>query len=171
MKKRKRREELDYYSRLAIARYIDDGLTITQIANLLNRDYQVIWGELKRRTDENGEYDPVAAQEQAIEAKKYTEEDLEKRRILTPEAKVYIEEKLSLKWSPRQIASHIKKDTGVYISYPTIYRYIREGIVKVDVKRDLRRSGKKHNKSTETRGKIKVGDRAIMYRPYFGEKA
>lgn len=54
----------------------------------------------------------------------------------------------------------------IYISYPTIYRYIREGLVKY-VKKDLRQGGKKFNKSTEKRGKIKVGDRAIMYRPTF----
>ena len=76
---------------------------------------------------------------------------------MNDETKAYIEEKLSLKWSPRQIASQIEKDTGHYISYPTIYRYIRNGLVKVDVKRDMRQAGKKYNKSSEKRGKLDVG--------------
>ncbi|HBI0691209.1 TPA: helix-turn-helix domain-containing protein, partial [Staphylococcus aureus] len=86
------------------------------------------------------------------------------RRRLNDETKAYIEEKLSLKWSPRQIASQIEKDTGHYISYPTIYRYIRNGLVKVDVKRDMRQAGKKYNKSSEKRGKLDVGSRVIKYR-------
>lgn len=83
---------------------------------------------------------------------------------MNDETKAYIEEKLSLKWSPRQIASQIEKDTGHYISYPTIYRYIRNGLVKVDVKRDMRQAGKKYNKSSEKRGKLDVGSRVIKYR-------
>lgn len=71
---------------------------------------------------------------------------------------------MALKWSPRQISSQIEKDTGQYISYPTIYRYIRQGIVKVNKERDMRRSGKKYNKSNEKRGKIDVGNRVIRYR-------
>ena len=63
----------------------------------------------------------------------------------------------------RQIASQIEKIQN-YISYPTIYRYIRNGLVKVDVKRDMRQAGKKYNKSSEKRGKLDVGSRVIKYR-------
>ncbi|HGZ8877833.1 TPA: helix-turn-helix domain-containing protein [Staphylococcus aureus] len=139
MKKRKKRKELDYKTRLAIAKYLNDGLNIIQISKILGRD-------------------------DAIKSRSISDEQVAKRRRLNDETKAYIEEKLSLKWSPRQIASQIEKDTGYYISYPTIYRYIRNGLVKVDVKRDMRQAGKKYNKSSEKRGKLDVGSRVIKYR-------
>ncbi|HCX9539693.1 TPA: transposase, partial [Staphylococcus aureus] len=107
---------------------------------------------------------PLLAEEDAIKSRSISDEQVAKRRRLNDETKAYIEEKLSLKWSPRQIASQIEKDTGHYISYPTIYRYIRNGLVKVDVKRDMRQAGKKYNKSSEKRGKLDVGARVIKYR-------
>ncbi|AXG30382.1 helix-turn-helix domain-containing protein [Staphylococcus aureus] len=159
------RRKVDLNTRLAIAKYLYDGNSTSDIARLLDRDYSVILNELKRYTFDDI-YDPVLAHELASKAYNHTEEHKEESRKLDDRTKVYIEEKLACQWSPRQIAERIEKDIGVYISYPTIYRYIREGLVKY-VKKDLRQGGKKFNKSTEKRGKIKVGDRAIMYRPTF----
>ncbi|SCT28278.1 transposase [Staphylococcus caeli] len=165
MAKRKKREEVDYYTRLAIAKYISEGKSIAETARIINRNYRVVYDELRKRSDENGQYNPVLAEEHAIESRSFTAEDIEKRRALSPKTKAYIEEKLALKWSPRQIASQIEVDTGVYISYPTIYRYIRKGLVHVNRERDLRYGGKKYTKSTEKRGKLDVGHRVIRYRP------
>lgn len=165
MSNRKKREEVDYYTRLAIAKYISEGKSIAETARIINRNYRVVYDEINKRSDENGHYNPVLAQEHAIESRRYTEEDIISRRALRPETKAYIEEKLALKWSPRQIASQIEADTGVYISYPTIYRYIRKGLVEVNKERDMRHGGKKYNKTTEKRGKLDVGRRVIRYRP------
>ena len=158
MKKRKKRKELDYKTRLAIAKYLNDGLNIIQISKIL-----VLYREVNKRSVD-GVYNPLLAEEDAIKSRSISDEQVAKRRRLNDETKAYIEEKLSLKWSPRQIASQIEKDTGYYISYPTIYRYIRNGLVKVDVKRDMRQAGKKYNKSSEKRGKLDVGSRVIKYR-------
>ncbi|HDF3782834.1 TPA: helix-turn-helix domain-containing protein, partial [Staphylococcus aureus] len=147
MKKRKKRKELDYKTRLAIAKYLNDGLNIIQISKILGRDDAVLYREVNKRSVD-GVYNPLLAEEDAIKSRSISDEQVAKRRRLNDETKAYIEEKLSLKWSPRQIASQIEKDTGYYISYPTIYRYIRNGLVKVDVKRDMRQAGKKYNKSS-----------------------
>ncbi|WPF96927.1 helix-turn-helix domain-containing protein [Staphylococcus aureus] len=163
----RKHRKIDLNTRLAIAKYLYDGVSIADIARLLNRQYVVIWREVRRYTFD-GVYDPVLAHEFASVAYNYTEEDREQLRKIDDEAKKYIEEKLSRQWSPRQIAKRIEKDIGIYISYPTIYRYIRAGLVKYE-KQDLRRKGKKFNKSTEKRGKIEVGDRAIMYRSKFSK--
>ncbi|MCO4460303.1 helix-turn-helix domain-containing protein [Staphylococcus aureus] len=163
MKQRKKRVEIDFNTRLAIAKYLNDGVSIAEIARILGRAYTVVQSEVKKRSV-NGEYNPLLAEEHARNKRKYSPEKIEKVRVIDDRTKAYIEEKLSLKWSPRQIASQIEKDTGQYISYPTIYRYIRQGIVKVNIERDMRRSGKKFNKSTEKRGKLDVGDRVIRYR-------
>ena len=167
--KRRPRRKVDLYTRLSIAKYLNDGMSIASLARTLDRDYTVIYKEIKQYTFD-GLYDPVLAQEMASVSQKLTEEEKANRRKLDDKIKIYIEEKLSKKWSPRQIASQIEKDIGVYVSYPTIYRYIRRGLVKVDIKKDMRHGGKKYNKSTEKRGKIKVGDRAIMYRPAFNKE-
>ncbi|HHQ5170699.1 TPA: helix-turn-helix domain-containing protein [Staphylococcus aureus] len=164
-KERKKRRPIDLNTRLAIAKYLYDGVSTADIARLLNRAYFVIWNELKRYTF-NNIYDPILAHELASEAYNHTEEHKEASRKLDGRTKAYIEEKLSQQWSPRQIAKKIEQDVGVYISYPTIYRYMREGLVEY-VKKDLRQGGNKYNKTTEKRGKIKVGERAIMYRPTF----
>ncbi|NKO44248.1 transposase [Staphylococcus aureus] len=156
-------------TRLAIAKYLYDDVPIADIARLLDREYVVIWRELKRYTFD-GFYDPVLAHELASEAYNHTEEHKEKSRKLDNNAKLYIENKLACQWSPQQISERIEQDIGIYISYTTIYRYMREGLVEY-VKKDLRQGGKKYNKSTETRGKIKVGNRAIMYRSRYCKRS
>ncbi|HGO2072826.1 transposase [Staphylococcus aureus] len=168
-KERKKRRPIDLTTRLAIAKYLSDDVPIADIARLLNRAYFVIWNELRRYTFDDV-YDPVLAHELASVTYNHTEEHKEKSRKLDNKTKVYIEGKLACQWSPRQIAERIEQDIGIYISYPTIYRYMREGLVEY-VKKDLRQGGKKYNKSTEKRGKIKVGNRAIMYRSRFCKRS
>lgn len=159
----KRTKDLDFKVRLAIAKYLNEGMKISEIAHILGRSWGAIYREVRERSVD-GEYNPLIAQEDAIEKRSHSEERKQKGRALDEKTKAYIEEKLALKWSPRQIASQIEKDTGKYISYPTIYRYIRAGLVKVNVERDMRQSGKKYNKTTEKRGKLDVGHRTIRYR-------
>lgn len=163
------RRKVDLNTRLAIAKYLYDGNSTSDIARLLNRNYVVVWRELKRYTF-NDIYDPIIAHELASKAYNHTEKHKEESRKLDDRTKVYIEKKLACQWSPRQIAERIEQDIGIYISYPTIYRYMREGLVEY-VKKDLRQGGKKYNKSTEKRGKIKVGNRAIMYRSRFCKRS
>ena len=163
MSMRKRRET-DFNMRLGIAKYLKDGYKISEIARILDRDYTVVYNEFRNRSV-NGKYNPIEAQEDADDKQAFTEEEKAERRRINDTTKKYIEDKLAKKWSPRQIASQIEKDTGTYISYPTIYRYIRKGLVKVNHERDLRQGGKKYNKSSEKRGKLDVGNRVIRYRP------
>lgn len=62
----------------------------------------------------------------------------------------YIEEKLALKWSPRQISARMPKDINKELSFATIYRLIRDKKVEYK-KEDLRFKGNNYNKSTEKR--------------------
>lgn len=160
----RKRRETDFNMRLGIAKYLKDGYKISEIARILDRDYTVVYNEIRNRSV-NGKYNPIEAQEDADDKQGFTEEEKAERRRINDTTKKYIEDKLAKKWSPRQIASQIEKDTGTYISYPTIYRYIRKGLVKVNHERDLRQGGKKYNKSSEKRGKLDVGNRVIRYRP------
>ncbi|MFW3602246.1 transposase [Staphylococcus caprae] len=160
----RKRRETDFNMRLGIAKYLKDGYKISEIARILDRDYTVVYNEIRNRSV-NGKYNPIEAQEDADDMQAFTEEEKAERRRINDTTKKYIEDKLAKKWSPIQIASQIEKDTGTYISYPTIYRYIRKGLVKVNHERDLRQGGKKYNKSSEKRGKLDVGNRVIRYRP------
>lgn len=169
-KKRRARRNIYFEERLAIARYLNENLSIAEIARILDRSYDVVWREVNHKKV-NGVYNPVMAEEEALESRQMSEKQKQLRSCLTPEVKEYIENKLALKWSPRQISARMYEDIGVKLTFKTIYRYIKDGKVKVNVEKDLRFGGKKYNKTSEKRGKIKVGDRAIMYRPYFGDKS
>ncbi|HDH6082987.1 MULTISPECIES: helix-turn-helix domain-containing protein [Staphylococcus] len=164
-KKRKRREAVDLDTRLAIKKYLEDGYSVLEIAHLIGRHHNVVYYELKKRCQKDGTYDPIKAHKMAKEAKKMSEQDKLKMSSLNNVVKKYIEEKLALKWSPRQISSEMKNDIGYSVSYSTIYKYIKEGQVKVNKAVDMRQGGKKYNKTTEQRGKLKIGEhRQIRFR-------
>ncbi|WP_457806458.1 transposase [Staphylococcus aureus] len=156
-KKRKKRQAMDLETRLAIKSYLEYGYSVLEIAELTGRHHNVIYYELNNRCQSDGTYNPIKAHQMAKETKKMSAEDKLKMSSLNDTIKKYIEQKLSLKWSPRQISSEMERDIGYYVSYSTIYRYIREGQVKVNKRTDLRRAGNKYTKSTEQRGKIKIG--------------
>ncbi|MCU7557645.1 helix-turn-helix domain-containing protein [Macrococcus capreoli] len=151
---------LTFDDRCAIANYLDMGKNYSEIARLLNLKNTTVRNEIVNRS-ENGVYN-------AVQAQKHYDESMQFNRgkfLKVDEDMIdYIEKKLALKWSPRQIAAKMPDDIGKYLSFATIYRLIREN--KVEYKKtDLRFKGSNYNKSSETRGKIQVGERAIMYRP------
>ena len=59
--KKKKRKELDYKTRLAIAKYLNDGLNIIQISKILGRDDAVLYREVNKRSVD-GVYNPLLAE-------------------------------------------------------------------------------------------------------------
>ena len=57
----KKRKELDYKTRLAIAKYLNDGLNIIQISKILGRDDAVLYREVNKRSVD-GVYNPLLAE-------------------------------------------------------------------------------------------------------------
>ena len=80
MKKRKKRKELDYKTRLAIAKYLNDGLNIIQISKILGRDDAVLYREVNKRSVD-GVYNPLLAEEDAIKSRSISDEQVAKRRV------------------------------------------------------------------------------------------
>lgn len=78
MKKRKKRKELDYKTRLAIAKYLNDGLNIIQISKILGRDDAVLYREVNKRSVD-GVYNPLLAEEDAIKSRSISDEQVAKR--------------------------------------------------------------------------------------------
>ncbi|WBF53992.1 helix-turn-helix domain-containing protein [Macrococcoides canis] len=153
-------KHLTFDDRCGIANYYAAGKNYSQIARLLGLKIDTVRTEIIKRS-KNGVYNAVEAQKDYEEKMSATKGMLFK---VDDEMLRYIEEKLALKWSPRQISARMPKDINKELSFATIYRLIRDKKVEYK-KEDLRFKGNNYNKSTEKRGKIQVGNRAIMYRP------
>ncbi|UBH13602.1 helix-turn-helix domain-containing protein [Macrococcus armenti] len=159
-----KRKRLTLKDRCAIAEYHAAGKNNSQIARLLNLNVNTVRNEIVSKSV-NGVYN-------AVEAQKIYDANMSSHKgklfKVDDEMIQYIEEKLALKWSPRQISARMPKDINKELSFATIYRLIRDKKVEYK-KEDLRFKGNNYNKSTEKRGKIQVGNRAIMYRPIKSE--
>lgn len=140
------------------------------IAAAIGKCKSVVSRELKRNSDKrNNEYKHELAQ------KKYNERLATKPKIikLTAAVKAFIGEKLSIKYSPEQIAGFAKKEGIICVSHERIYQYIwadkrKKGILY----ENLRTQGKRYRKrgsSKDKRGIIK--DRiSISERPLIVEE-
>lgn len=98
-----------------------------------------------------------------------------RERLKNKEIKIYVLEKLKLRWSPEQIAGRLKKDFGYNISHEAIYQFIyaqyRRGgngkLVGVDLVRYLRHKHKRrarkyvpyHDIPLNEQGKVYIHDR------------
>ena len=154
------REKLDHYRA--------EGKSITCIAELLGRNKSTISRELRRNTIE-GEYMPCKAQ---VQYQKRREVCKPAKRLEDSNLFSFVSDKfLKHQWSPEEIAGRLRQERGeTVISYATIYRAIRDGLLdeaarKVDpyvskAKYKLRHRGKKrHTKGTEERrGKIIISN-------------
>lgn len=98
MKKRKKRKELDYKTRLAIAKYLNDGLNIIQISKILGRDDAVLYREVNKRSVD-GVYNPLLAEEDAIKSRSISDEQVAKRRRLNDETKYLYASRLNTRKS------------------------------------------------------------------------
>ncbi|BFQ97060.1 IS30 family transposase [Enterococcus cecorum] len=142
--------------RLAIADYLKQGKSYSEIARLIERNVSTVSREIKRNS-RNGVYNPAIAQERA-NVRKHKKTN---RSRFTEEIKEKIEKGLEKNWSPEQIKGYYARNGEEMVSTKTIYRYIHSG--KVGKKKELRRKGKPYvPKDPET--KI-LGKESIHARP------
>ncbi len=155
--------------RACLRKYYVEGKSYREIAQLLGRNVSTISREIARnythRYDINTYY-PHTAQKKYMLRRSFCHRGM----FWDDEIINYINEKLSLTWSPEQIARtpcSMKLPT-----FKTIYRWIYEKyLVKGNLK-VLRRKGK--HTETETRGKNKTGksirkrDKSVYKRKEFG---
>ena len=147
-----------------ILKYHTLKMTITQIANVLDRNKSTISRELRRNSDLNG-YSPSKATSRYLDRRKNCHPVL---KLSDPGLFAYVKEKfLNEQWSPEQIQGRLKLENAQWsISYSTIYRAIyahmfdepglshgNRGAI-----RKLRHRGKsRHTKDyVERRGKIRI---------------
>lgn len=142
--------------------FLSLGETNEQIGARINRHKSTITRELQRNTI-NGKYSPSGAEILYKERKTKcgAKNILECNSALNSEIKEHLENKLS----PEAISGRMKLEEKKAVSFKTIYRGIKNGIVDVSEKEVLVRKGKVRPRTTEeTRGKI-VDRKPIEERP------
>jgi transposase, IS30 family len=133
--------------------------SIRAIARILCRPASCISREIKRNLPlERVVYTPRLAHARALEKRKSRGRIV---RLKSEDIRMYVIEKLHLRWSPEQIAGRIKKDLGRSISHEAIYQFIyhqihREGhgTIKmncIDLRPCLRRSRKRRQPTSMRR--------------------
>ena len=156
--------------RCCLREYYVKGKSYREIARLLGRNVSSISRELRRNCTffrDIPRYYPYTAQKKSNLRNSYRHRGMYwKQEVLE-----YIDEKLSLTWSPEQIA---KTPCGMKMpSFKTIYRWIDERYLRSTLK-NLRRKGKTRkrlgNGGRFTTGKsIRKRDKSVYSRKEFGQ--
>ena len=129
------------------------GFSIRVIARMLNRSPSSVSREFRRNCYANGEY----AAHHADKLYRKRRKNCGRKPILKEgPARDYVLEKMSLRWSPEQIAGRSKLDNEPFgISFPTIYRAIDSGVLPPQLKKIMRFKWQhKKCKGEDKRGKI-----------------
>ena len=142
--------------------FLQNGMSIREIAKALKRNPSTISREIKRnRAAVNKIYYPNAAQ------KKYDarRQKCHRKKMFNQNMIEEIKNKIEKHWSPEQIYYRAKLDNIVLPSVSTIYRMIHDKRILNITMEKLRRKGK-FKRPAETRGKFNVdGSRTIKKRP------
>ena len=112
------------------------GFSIRVIARMLHRSPSSVSREFRRNCYANGEY---AAHHADKLYRKRRKNCGRKPKLKEGPARDYVLEKMSLRWSPEQIAGRSKLDNEPFgISFPTIYRAIDSGVLPPQLKKIMR---------------------------------
>lgn len=137
------------------------GLRPPAIARILGRDPTTIRRELKRSKPRYIGYSPLVAQ---IDARKKKHKPRQPKKLHYQPLWRIVKCKLSLRWSPEQIARYLKKkyaeDSRMQVSHESIYTYIYV-LPRGEMRKELisylrqgRRGRQRRKRDTDERGKI-----------------
>lgn len=156
---------LSSLEREEISRGLSAGLTLTQIADLIGRSASTISREVKRNGGRS-EYRANLADRRAWTQSKRPKKCL---LALNESLRWAVAEKLSLDWSPEQVAGWLKRqfpdDKSMHVSHETIYRSLfiqARGVLKKELvkhlrsRRNMRRS--RHRSSEEPESRTSISD-------------
>ena len=156
--------------RYKIEAYINAGSSISEIAELVDKDKSVISREIKRNSDQrSGVYKAVLADKKALNRHNVKP----KKRTLTTEVEANILFYLKKDYSPEQIVGRAKIDKRAMVSTERIYQYIWENKRRGGLLyKHLRTKGKKYKKRGHLKDKrgLIIGRVDISERPSIVEK-
>lgn len=122
MKKNKGYSHLSRDERFVVEKMQRAGSSVRQIARVLSRSPNSISKEL-RRNKVKGRYDTDRAQQKAQVRRATSKRDCMK--VVTGKYEKIVQEKLTMKWSPRQISAYMKQEYGIILSAKAIYKYAK----------------------------------------------
>ena len=130
--------------RYTICTMLQSGYSQSEIARVINKDKSVISREISRNADgRSGQYKDDLAHRKYLKRQEYKR----KPRSFTPEVECYIRDKLSLKYSPEQIAGAAKKNGDACVSHERIYQFIwKDKRQKGNLHLNLRNRGRRYRK-------------------------
>lgn len=101
---------------------LEAGYRKSEIARTIGVSKSTVTREVRRNADgRSGAYRYALAQRKAEERKRSKPHAV----ALTPEAKAYVEQKLTQdRWTPEQVSERAKREGGIRVSTTTIYRHI-----------------------------------------------
>lgn len=156
--------------RYKIEVYRNAGISISEIAELVDKDKSVISREIKRNSDQrSGVYKAVLVDKKALNRHKVKI----KKCTLTSEVEANILFYLKQDYSPEQIVGRAKIDKRAMVSKERIYQYIWENKRKGGLLyKHLRTKGKKYKKRGHLKDKrgLIIGRVDISERPKIVEK-
>lgn len=156
--------------RYKIEAYINAGSSISEIAELVDKDKSVISREIKRNSDQrSGVYKAVLADKKALNRHNVKP----KKCTLTTEVEANILFYLKKDYSPEQIVGRAKIDKRAMVSTERIYQYIWENKRRGGLLyKHLRTKGKKYKKRGHLKDKrgLIIGRVDISDRPAIVEK-
>ena len=147
-------KQLTYEQRVTIYAYLQIGLIITKIADLIGVNKSSISRELTRNTGLRG-YRPKQAQQKADLRRQDTPKNIRFTETVKERVNFYLKQD----WSPEQISGRLALEEDIHISHETIYQYIwADKKAGGDLYKHLRGSRKKKKKrygKKDSRGQIK----------------
>ncbi|OBJ70698.1 IS30 family transposase [Mycobacterium sp. 1274756.6] len=154
-----RGHRLNLDERIAIMRGLDAGLTYEQIGQQLSRDRSVVWREVQRNRNADGDYHARMAHARAAQrARRPKTFKLQNRDLCAA-----VENWMDDGWSPKLIADMLARDHPddrlARVSHETIYQclYVQgRGRLRADLNKCLstKRAARKHRGRAERRGKF-----------------
>lgn len=114
---------LSVRQRERLARMVNEGHNLAEIAKALRRNKSTIWRELRRNgTPQRPLYSPCRAQARSEERRSRASR---RPRIPNERIRAYIREKIKIGWSPEIIAGRLRLDhPRLHISHEAIYQYL-----------------------------------------------
>lgn len=118
---KKKYHHLSFEERFVIEKLYSVGVLIRKIAEFLDRSPNTISSEIKRNSV-NGVYEADKAKRKAY-AKRWRAKKQCLKVAINGFLRLFVEEKLEKKWSPKQISGYLKREYGIVCSAKAIYKF------------------------------------------------
>jgi IS30 family transposase len=121
MKNKKKYSQLQDSERFVVEKLYHVGILVRRIAEVLGRSPNTISREIARNSV-NGIYVADKAR-QKVSTRRWRAKGQCLKVAMDAFLIVFVEEKLKLKWSPKQISGHLRREYGIQCSAKAIYKF------------------------------------------------